>query len=76
MNGGLICCGAQLTGTTKASRKCWMYTFATNAWTTLAAMPTDENRYGGEFTKMGDSKIWYTGNIKKTYHEANFFEVN
>ena len=68
LDGNIICCGGQLVGSTKASKRCWKYTFATNAWTSLADMPTNENRYGGEFTKMGDGKIWYTGKVKRTYH--------
>lgn len=70
-DGEIFCCGGRLTGTaTKASKKCWKYTFATNAWTTLASMPMDENRFGGEFTKMGDGRIWYTGkwNIDTIHH--------
>ena len=66
MGGDWICCGGQLPGTIRATGKCWKYTFATNAWTTLANMPTDEDRYAGEFTKMGDGKIWYTGKKQKS----------
>ena len=67
-DGDIFCCGGILTGTTKATKKCWKYTIATNAWKALASMPNDEDRYGGEFTKMGDGKIWYTGKVSGVFN--------